>query len=79
MCIFPGPPGGLKEASIISSGAFTFSSIALAFVDDCNFDEELDFALNFELCFELDFELHLNTSSDFLDFFPPSVSCVPSV
>ena len=70
----------IKEASIISSGAFTFSSIALAFVDDRDFDEEeLDFALNFELCFELDFELHLNTLSDFLDLFPPSVNCVPSV
>ena len=51
----------VKEASIISSATLTFSSIAFTFVDDLNFDEEIDFAQDFELYSELDFELHLDT------------------
>ena len=58
----------IKEVSIISSTTFTFSLTAFVFIDNFDFDEELDFALDFELCFALDFELHLDTWSDFLDF-----------
>ena len=62
----------IKEASIISSATFTFSSIAFAFVNEIDFDEGLDFALDFEPSFEFDFELHLYTWSDLLDFSPSS-------
>ena len=51
----------MKEAFIISSSTFTFSSIAFDFVDDFDFNEDLDFALDFELYFEVDFELHIDT------------------
>ena len=65
----------IKEASIIISAAFTFSSIAFTFVDDFDFDEELDFALDFELCFELYFKLHFDSWS----FRHPSTNFAPSV
>lgn len=54
----------IKEASVINSGTFIFSCIALSFVDDRDVDEELDF----KLAFLIDFELPRNDRSDLLFF-----------